>query len=213
MKRKLLRPFAAVVVFLLVAGAGLAQPSSVHWKSTIEIEGGRQPSPGPVQAEMWMKQGKLRTKTSMMGMTMNMVRAGDTVYQWNEGEKIGMKMGAVAAQRHPGGGDSANRMDEYRTKGKKVGAETIDGHPCEIYVLTTPATSAGGARKDTAWLASDVHYFPVKVVTESDGGKQTTRNRDIQWNAVIPDAMVTPPADVEFQDMSEMMKGMRPPPQ
>jgi hypothetical protein len=213
MDRKLLRPFAAVAGWFLVAGAGLAQPSSVHWKSTIEIEGGRQPSPGPVQSEMWLKQGKMRTKTSMMGMTMNMVRAGDTVYQWNEGEKSGMKMSAVAAQRHPGGGADANRMDEYRTKGKKIGAETIDGHPCDIYVLTVPASSAGGARKDTAWLASDLHYFPVKVVSESDGGKQTTRNRDIQWNATIPDAMVTPPKDVEFQDMSEMMKGLRPPPQ
>lgn len=208
----LIRPFAAVAGWLLVAGAGLAQPLSVHWKSTIEIEGGRQPSPGPVQAEMWLKQGKVRTKTSMMGMTMNMVRAGDTVFQWTEGEKNGMKMSAVAARRHPGG-DYANRIDEYRTKGKKIGSETVDGHPCEIYELTAPATGAGGARKDTAWLASDLHYFPVKVVSESDGSKQTTRNRDIQWNAAIPDAMVTPPADVEFQDMSEMMKGMRPPPQ
>ena len=212
MGMKLIRPFAAVAGWLLVAGAGLAQPSSVHWKSTIEIEGGRQPSPGPVQAEMWLKQGKVRTKTSMMGMTMNMVRAGDTVYQWNEGEKNGMKMSAVVAQRQPGG-DYANRIDEYRAKGKKICAETIDGRPCEIYVLTTAATSAGGARKGTAGLASDLHYFPVKVVSESDGTKQTTRNRDIQWNAAIPDAMVTPPADVEFQDMAEMMKGLRPPAQ
>ncbi|HXM78907.1 MAG TPA: DUF4412 domain-containing protein [Thermoanaerobaculia bacterium] len=211
MDKKLLRSFAALLGWFLVAGAGLAQPMSVHWKSTIEIEGGRQPSPGPIQAEMWLKQGRMRTKTAMMGMTMHMVKAGDTVYQWTEGEKTGMKMSAVAAQRHPGGGDAANRIDEYRAKGKKIGAETIDGHPCEIYVLTTAATGAGGPRKETAWLASDLHYFPVKVITESDGGKQTTRNRDIEWNAAIPDAMVTPPKDVEFQDMSEMMKGMRPP--
>lgn len=208
-----LRPIAAVLGGLLFAAVGLAQSFSAHWKSAMEVEGGPQQSPGPVSAEIWLKQGKMLMKTSVMGMTMNIVKSGDMVYQWPEGQKTGMKMSAAASPR-PQGGDYVNRIEEYRTRGKKVGAEKIHGHPCEIYELTTPGAGArGDERKETVWLATDLHNFPIKVITESGGTKVTSHNTDIEWNAAVADAMVTPPTDVEFQDMSEMMKERRPPPQ
>jgi len=205
---------AAVLSGFLVCAPGAAQlpGDSAHWKSVMEVEGGNQAGIGPMQSEIWLKSGNMRTKMQVMGMTRNTVKTGDTMYQWAEGEKTGMKF-STAVQQRPGGagaGDYANRIDEYRTKGKKTGSEKIDGHPCDIYELTT-AGRQGRERKETVWLATDLHNFPLKVIAESNGTKVTSRNSDVEFKAAIPESMLKPPADVTFQDMSEMMKGMRPP--
>jgi outer membrane lipoprotein-sorting protein len=204
---------AALAGALLLPGAAFAQlPGSAHWKSTIEVEGGNQQGVGPMQSEIWLKSGIMRTKMQVMGMTRNMLKSGDTMYQWAEGEKTGMKFSAAVQQRQGPSGDYANRIDEYRTKGKKTGSEKIDGHPCDIYELTT-SRSDGHDRehKETVWLATDLYNFALKVISESNGTRVTTRNSDVEFKASVPDAMMKPPADVTFQDMSEMMKGMRPP--
>ncbi|HEY6146227.1 MAG TPA: DUF4412 domain-containing protein [Thermoanaerobaculia bacterium] len=210
-RRKSLRA-AALAGALLFPGAAFAQlpGGSAHWKSTMEVEGGNQPGVGPMQSEIWMKQGAIRTKMLVMGMTRNMLKSGDTMYQWGEGEKTGMKFSTAVQQRPAPAGDYVNRIDEYRTRGKKTGSEKIDGHPCDIYELTTQGKS-GQDRKETVWLATDLQNFPLKVITESNGTRVTSRNSDVELKPSIPDAMMKPPADVAFQDMSEMMKGMRPP--
>jgi len=199
--------------FLVCAPAAAQLPGdSAHWKSVMEVEGGNQAAVGPMQTEIWFKSGNVRTKMQVMGMTRNMVKTGDTMYQWAEGEKTGMKFDTAVQQRRggAGAGDYVNRIDEYRTKGKKTGSEKIDGHPCDIFELTT-AGREGRERKETVWLATDLHNFPLKVISESNGTKVTSRNSDVEFKAAIPDSMLKPPADVTFQDMSEMMKGMRPP--
>ncbi|MDQ6893836.1 MAG: DUF4412 domain-containing protein [Acidobacteriota bacterium] len=212
MRLKSLRA-AALAGGLLLPGAAFAQlpGDSAHWKSTIEVEGGNQQGIGPMQSEMWMKSGNMRTKMLVMGMTRNMLKAGDTMYQWAEGEKTGVKFGTAVQQRPGPSGDYANRIDEYRTKGKKIGSEKIDGHSCEMYELTS--SRGGRDHKETVWLATDLHNFPLKVISESNGTKVTSRNSDVEFKASISDSMMKPPDDVTFQDMSEMMKGMRPPSQ
>jgi len=204
---------AALAGALLLPGAAFAQlpGDSAHWRSTIEVEGGNQPGIGPMQSEIWLKSGIMRTKMQVMGMTRNMLKSGDTMYQWGEGEKMGMKFNAAVQQRQGPSGDYANRIAEYRTKGKKTGSEKIDGHPCDIYELTSSRN--GRDHKETVWLATDLNNFPLKVISESNGTRVTTRNSDVEFKASIADAMMKPPADVTFQDMSEMMKGMRPPSQ
>ncbi|HYK40999.1 MAG TPA: DUF4412 domain-containing protein [Thermoanaerobaculia bacterium] len=204
---------AAAFAGMLLSGAALAQvPGSVHWKSTIEVEGGNQPGIGPMQSETWVKQGNSRSRTQVMGMTRNTIKAGDTMYQWADGEKTGMKFNTAVQQREGPSGDYVNRIAEYRTKGKKTGSEKIDGHPCDVYELTTQGRT-GREHKETVWLATDLNNFPLKVISESNGTKVTSRNSDVEFKAAIPDSMMKPPEDVTFQDMSEMMKGMRPPKQ
>ena len=205
---------AAALAGLLLSGAALAQLSggSAHWKSTIEVEGGNQQGMGPMQSENWLKQGNMRSKMQVMGMTRHTLKAGDTVYQWADGEKTGMKFNAAVQQRQGPSGDYASRIDEYRTKGKKTGSEKIDGHPCDIYEMTSQSKT-GRDHKETVWLATDLNNFPLKVISESNGTKVTSRNTDVELKASVPDSMMKPPADVAFQDMSEMMKGMRPPKQ
>jgi len=196
---------------LLLAGAAGAQGfTSVHWKSKSVMEGGPQ---GDIttESEGWLKDKRVRMKTKVMGMEMNVVKSGDFAYQWQEGQTSGMKMPATMRRR---GGPSLNyaeKLEEVRTKGTKAGTETIDGHSCEIYEYAEPASegSAGGrgAAKEKYWLATDLKYFPVKTVTDTGNMKITTTNSDIEIGAAVSDALLTPPESVKFQDMSEMMKG------
>lgn len=203
---------AGAVAFLITAVAESEAPSSAHWKSKMEMEGGPQGNV-TTDSEIWMKDKKVRMKTSVMGMNMNMVKAGDVLYQWSEGQKSGMKFDttALGAQRNQGSSDYVMRIDEYRSKGKKIGAETVDGHACEIYELTASGPSEK-EKKEAVWLAKDLN-FPVKYVLETGGSKMTALNTDIQLNPKVDESMFAPPSDVQFQDMSEMMKGMRPPKQ
>lgn len=117
-------------------------------------------------------------------------------------------MSANARQRGASA-DYVNRIDDIRTKGKKLGTETVNGHACDIYEYTE-TSERGRTAKQTYWLAKDLKNFPVKLMAEIGDAKVTTVNSDIELGAVVPDSMVTPPDNVKFQDMSQMMKGKSP---
>ena len=192
-----------------LAGALSAQSfSSGHWKSKSRMEGGPQGDMN-TESELWMKDKKVRIKTKVMGMEMNVVKSGDWAYQWQEGQTTGMKMPANVRRRGSASMDYLERMDEIRTKGKKVGTETVDGHACDIYEYTEAATD-GKSLKGKYWLANDLKHFPIKSISETGSMTITTTNYDIDLAAHVSDALVTPPESVKFQDMSEMMKGMAP---
>lgn len=205
---------AAWLGVALAASAAVALPEipggTAHWKSIVEIEGGTREGMGPIDSEIWLKAGRMRMQMRVLGMTQNVIRIGDTTYQWIEGQKSGVKLAGNPEDR--ASGIYANRIDEYRTKGKKTGSETIDGHACDIYELTTTAKD-GRVRKETLWLAGDLRSFPLKVIEESGGSKVTSRNSEVALGKDFGDAIVTVPADVEFRDMAEVLKNMQPPKQ
>jgi hypothetical protein len=147
-------------------------------------------------------------KTLAMGMNVNIIKSGDFMYQWQEGQTTGMKL--PANMRRGGGSDYVNKIDEVRAKGKKIGTETVDGHKCDVYEYETTRERMGKV-KETYWLAENLKSFPIKYVMESGSMKMTSVNSAIEIPASVSEAMLTPPKDVEFQDMSEMMKGMMPP--
>lgn len=215
MKTRSLTATAAGLAALLLGSALQAQSfSSGHWKSKSLMAGGPR---GDVNAEseLWMKDKKVRIKTKVMGVDMSMVKSGDFVYQWQDGQTSGMKM---SANMRRGGGastDYVDKIEDIRTKGKKVGTETVDGHPCDIYEYTETSSETGppgerGSMKGKYWLARDLKSFPIKMVVENGGMTITTTNFDIDLAASVSEKMLTPPENVKFQDMSEMMKGMRP---
>ncbi len=199
---------AALVLGTCLAGTLQAQAfGSAHWKSRGEIVGGPQGSM-TTESELWMKNKKVRIKTTAMEMKVNVVKSGDFLYQWQDGKTTGVKMSANARQRGASA-DYVNRIDDIRTKGKKLGTETVNGHACDIYKYTE-TSERGRTAKQTYWLAKDLKNFPVKLMAEIGDAKVTTVNSDIELGAVVPDSMVTPPDNVKFQDMSQMMKGKSP---
>ncbi len=205
--RSKVRPAFLAFAALLAAAAGRAQlPQGIaHWKSTIEVQGGSGgEGAGPMPAEVWVKGGSLRTQTKVLGMTQDFVRSGNTIYQWTEGQKSGMKMSAAMGARAGVPADYAARISEYRAKGRRTGGESLDGHPCEIYVLTIAETAAR-SRKETVWLATDLHGFPLQVIAESEGSRITSRNREVSFPSALPDDLFIPPPGVQFRDLSEVM--------
>ena len=209
MKSRSWKASASALAALMLGSLLAAQSfSSAHWKSRSEMVGGPQ-GDMTTESELWMKEKKIRVKTKAMGMNVNVVKSGDIVYQWQEGETSGMKMSTAMRRRGDASMDSLEKIEEVRTKGKKVGAETVDGHPCDIYEYSETAGERGTVQQKY-WLARDLKNFPVKVVSETGGMKITTINTDIEIGASVADSLVTPPENVKFQDMSEMMKGMAP---
>lgn len=191
---------------MTLAGALRAQPfTSAHWKSRTQMEGGPQ---GDVttDAEIWMKDKKIRMKMAIMGMDMNMVRTGDFVYQWQEGQATGMKIPTTVRRRGGPSTDYVSKIEDVRAKGKKVGTETVDGHPCDVYEYEE--TLERGPQKEKFWLAKDLKNFPIRYQAQTGDTKITTTNSDVDLGAAVSDSMMTPPDKVQFRDMSEMMKGM-----
>ena len=199
-----------------VCAAALALPAlafaqafgAAHWKSKIEMEGvpsreGRESRGGrmPSEYEVWMKGGDMRMKADADGMAIDMLKKGDAMYTWMAGTGQGMKFPAGASARGGRSGqDYVNRIDEIRAKGKKVGAEKIDSHPCEIWEYQNET-----GEKGKYWLAQDLKGFPIQAVIEpARGGKVTYHNSDIQIGGSVPDDLFVLPKDVDFHDMSEM---------
>lgn len=191
---------------VLLAGIAIPAPAqsfpNAHWKARTVIEGGGQ-GDLTAESEMWTKNEKTRIKSQVRGMTSHMIIVGDTIYQWIEGQPSGMKMpkGAKASSSSP---DYVS-MD-IRTKGRKIGTETIDGHVCDVYEMET--NDQGQRVKHTGWLMRDKSAFQAKWVTESEKTKTTSMMRDVEVPANVPESMMTPPANVRFQDMAQMMKDM-----
>jgi hypothetical protein len=205
-RRVVCRIVAVAGAWVLSGAVATAQKfDAVHWKSHVEMEGGQQGGRVPADYEIWMKRGNMRMKANSAGMSMNMLKRGDDLYTWTEGQGAGMKMNATSQPSKGPSSDYVNRIEQFRTKGRKVGNEKIDGHPCEIWEYTDEHGSHG-----RYWLAQDLKDFPVKAVIDSAGTKTTYHNTDIQVAATIPDSMMAVPSNVEFQDMSEMMKRMQP---
>ena len=207
--KSLLSKAVGLALAALVCGGILQAQSfeSAHWKVTTEMSGGPQ-GDMKAESEVWMKDKKMRAKTQAMGMNMNVVKVGDSIYQWQEGQTTGMKLPANMRRRGGQSLDYVNKMADVRAKGKKIAAETVDGHSCEVFEYNESSQERGGTTKQTYWLARDLKDFPVKVVTETGGMTLTTSNHDVELNAAVPDSLLVPPDGVKFQDMSEMMKGM-----
>jgi outer membrane lipoprotein-sorting protein len=199
------RPVILALAAVALASALRAQPfASAHWKSKTQMEGGPQ---GDVttDAEIWMKDKKIRMKMAIMGMDMNMVRTGDFVYQWQEGQSTGMKIPTTVRRRGGPSTDYVSKIEDVRAKGKKVGTETVEGHPCDIYEYEETTERA---QKEKYWLAKDLKNFPIRYQAQTGDTKITTTNSDVDLAAAVSDSMMTPPDKVQFRDMSEMMKGM-----
>src|SRR5262249_49338527 len=156
-----MRILAAAAV--LVAGTAGAQSfDAVHWKSTIEMEAGAPGVQMPSDYEIWLKGNRMRMKTEALGMAMNMLKLGDEMYSWSDGQQSGVKVNIAASQRSGrSNSDYVNRVAEIREKGKKRGAENVDGHPCEIREYTDEHGNHG-----KYWLAEDLKYFPVRAVVD-----------------------------------------------
>jgi hypothetical protein len=191
--------------------------SSAHWRSTVTVEGARA---GQIfqDAEIWMagtsmkieERGKTSARTEVLFL-------GDEAYFWVEGQSVGSKMGAALAARRGGAShDYARRSEEIRVRGKKIRSEELDGQPCEVFEYESPQG------KGTYWLATKLRNFPIKAIVERRLSlpyraqvdrpiRMEYRNTELRIPAKGSEEKLALPEGVEFQDVTELVLGGRPP--
>jgi outer membrane lipoprotein-sorting protein len=194
---------AASAALLLPIAASAAVPQldlgSFHSKAKMTTTAGGQNQ--SIDSEWWVKGKKTRMEIKSQGMAQHMVNDGAFVYMWQPGTKQGMKL-AVTPENSAGSLTSAN---DCLKLAKEIGADTIDGTATHKYEYK----DCGGQKgiTTTLWIA-DKTNAPKKMASVGPSGSTTILFTDQQVGASIADAQFAPPADVQFQDMSEMAKRM-----
>lgn len=137
-----------------------------------------------ITTQIYIKPDKIRTDTKMAGTSTIVRRDLNKVWTIMPDQKIYMEMQGME--------DAQTQSVEEKVKGevsrKKVGSETINGHPSTKYEITTEAD--GKTVQIYQWWATDIS-FPVK--TASVDGSWSMEYRDIQIGSQ-PDSLFEIPA-------------------
>lgn len=208
----------AVLALGIATRTALAQGvASVHWRSTVTVEGA---TPGTIfqDAEIWMAGTSMRIEERRKSPARTEVLfLGGEAYFWVEGQTVGSKMAAALAARRGGAShDYARKIEEIRARGKKIRSEELDGQPCEVFEYESPQGMG------TYWLATKLQSFPIKAIVERRLSlpyraqvdrliRMEYRNTEIRIPAKGSEKKLALPEGVEFQDVTELMLGGRPP--
>ena len=183
----------------VVAGVGLAagEASAFSVSYDQKVTQGRQ----VYQAKVSLKDQLFRMETTAGGQTSVILHNREGTYTVMPSEGMAMKMPALRPGQQPVRGAENYAQYLQQQHAERIGAETIDGHACEIYHFTDPDT--GGMV--TAWVWTE-RMFPIRLETEDSDGKTLAELSNIQLNANIPDAAFELPAGVTVMDMGALMK-------
>ena len=101
--------------------------------------------------------------------------------------------------------DAKVSTDDLKITITRVGAETVNGHPC-IKNQVVVTDEQGKAHASTMWNATDLKNFPVRIVYAENGGEFTMDF--VQITLSTPDASTfEPPAGCAVYDnMQQMMQ-------
>jgi outer membrane lipoprotein-sorting protein len=95
---------------------------------------------------------------------------------------------------------------DSKTEWTEQGRETIDGHPCIKYLVTT--TKADGTKEEsTSWKATDLQNFIIQTVSVSDNGTTTLKFSNIKLDKPAAALFELPPDFKRYGSIQEMMMG------
>ena len=158
-----------------------------------------------IPSEIWFRApDRFRMINQVLGRQMTSIMIGQDVFTFQQGIPMGMKLNRASM---PGGEQSADQMLRqaavWKQRGRKIGSEAVHGRPCDIYAFNE--TIMGRATSGKVWLWT-ANSFPLRSVT--DGAEMTVT--DIALDVALPDSLFVPPADVQFQDLGGLMRGINP---
>jgi hypothetical protein len=175
-KRSLL---GVVLVTIVLLWAGLAQ--SAEFSATMITKAGGHEIPGKV----YVKGDKMRNEIQAAGHPMVNIMRPDKKVVWliMPQQKAYMEMPITA--------DTQQKMmsltEKQKAKMKKVGTDTIDGHPCDKYETTMD--HQGKTMKVYSWIATDLGV-PIKIVSED--GSFAMEYKDIKTGGVADSLFEAP---------------------
>jgi len=163
-------------------------------------------SKGTVDAYYSGKKARSSSSMEISGQKMNATAYfdGDSkmMYLVNDiaGMKRGMKMAINSAVDQKNNNGEQIDITNFRDKLKemdKIGSEEVIGRQCDIYKTKDGKTTIS-VFKET---------IPLKFST-SDGKTVLVANK-LETDVKVTDDMFIPPADIQYQDATDMMKGMK----
>ena len=127
-----------------------------------------------------IKDERFRIETEGGSASAIIVHNENGTYSYLPNEGMAMKLPALTAEQHP-----IEHAEDYaaylRTlDARKIGAEIVNGYPCDLYEFTDPA--AGGRTKTWVWTDKQ---FPVKLEQHTKGGLVTTEITRLESNASL----------------------------
>ena len=155
-----------------------------------------------VNSKVIMKDEMFRVEAMVEGQETVTLRTPKGTYTYLPKEGMAMKVPELSPSQRP-----VEHADDYQQylkerQAQRIGAETVDGHPCDIYRFTEP--SAGGTV--TAWVWTE-KQFPVKMEIDAPGGKVLVELTNIQLVIPIADNVFELPAGVQIMDIGALMGG------
>jgi outer membrane lipoprotein-sorting protein len=176
-------------------GVGGAQAFSVSYEQ--KVTKGRE----VYAAKVAMKDEMFRMEAKVEGRASVIIRNAEGTYTYMPDEGMAMKLPLLDESQQP-----VKHADNYaqylkEVKAQRLGSETVNGHPCDVYRFTDP--SVKGAT--TAWVWTQ-KQFPIKLEIDSPDGKVIVELTNIQIGADIPESVFRLPSDVQVMDIGSMMK-------
>jgi hypothetical protein len=172
------------------------------------------------EADIWLSGSRMRIEEVRKGSPKTIVvRTGGEVYVWEEGKSTGTKVtvGLAARSGRPPH-EYVRKIEEIRSRGRKIGAEKVDGYSCDVFEYGSLPPEKG-----TYWLAPELQNFPVKAVIERSMPlpyrSQANRTQKLEYHNTlvrirgsVSEARFALPQGVEFQDLTDLFlrKGRAP---
>ena len=183
-----------IALGVCAAGAGAEAFSVSYDQKTTQ---GRQVTTGTVS----MKDEMFRMDMMADGQAMAIIHNASGTYTYMPAEGMAMKLAALNSSQRPI--EHADNYPQYlkERQAQRIGDETVDDHPCEVYQFTDPEIRG----TVTAWLWTE-KQFPIKMEIDEGSVKTLVEIRNIQLGAVIPDALFQLPADVQVMDMGNIFQ-------
>ena len=198
MKRSWIMTAVAILMLFFMTGCGKDEtmaPMAKEYSATMVSKSAGQ----TITTQIYMKPEKFRTDTKMAGTSTIVRKDLNKVWTIMPAQKIYMEMQQTADA-------PSTQAVEDKVKGevsrKKVGSETINGHPSTKYEITTKAD--GKTVQIYQWWATDIS-FPVK--TAAVDGSWSMEYRDIKIGDQ-PDSLFEIPAGYKKMTLPGMPGGM-----
>ncbi len=203
---------ASLSAALLLSGAADAQPGAAPPAGPKPGA----PAPGPTTwfgqalarsdaglnvTYFWSKGDELRAETVVLGHKIVTILRGGRYISYDALNRVGIDLGrskaaiaADAARARPFG----NELERLLAQGgEKVGEETLQGVPCEIFRITDER----GRRE--VWALKTGSRLPVRVVVFDRRRGARIQTDYVNWQSGLPidDSFFAPEAGIEFQRM------------
>ncbi len=104
----------------------------------------------------------------------------------------------------PSDGPAGGTNNAAITQTTKLGEETVDGHPCVKNKYTVNVN--GDTHEFTAWNATDLNNFPIKIAFEEQGMSATITFQNISFDKIPASQFQPPPGYSGYPSMAELMR-------